>query len=615
MKGAQAMMRELPKGWTSFPLKEVVFSRKGKKPSAVIKQKEKGYSPYLLIDELEGKPARAFTNDPKVPRATERDVLLVWDGSIGKCASGLSGAVGSTIAVLSPKEGLNTKFLEYFIKQSKNYILATSTGTGLQHINKNLLKTLQIPLPPEAEQQKIAEKLEKILTQLTFCSNRFKKVKIILKRFRQSVLMSACSGRLTADWRVSGSVLKPLDRDDARDFPISWHSTTLGKLTSLITSGSRGWAKYYSKSGSIFIRAQNINADFLNLEDIAFVKLPANTEGLRTRVLQNDLLITITGANVTKSALVEQSLKDAYVSQHVALIRPTEDCISKFLFYYIISPNHGRKQLLAAAYGQGKPGLNLNNIKDVSISLPPKAEQEEIVARVEKLLKFADLIEARYSKAIAQVDKLVQSVFAKAFRGELYKASEEKTPQQTKPNLKTESNQSSDVVYFRSIVPSREERYVNCVPSLDLEIAAGAFGEDQRPNFNEWVEINTSRPLKKGMFVAKVVGRSMEPLIPDGAHCLFQFKAPQLRNDMIAVFQLHDSEDPESGGHYTVKRLRAYRQNTDEGVVRKAKLIPENPAFQPITVDEDNVKFIAEFLEVLQPLAKAENRSVRGGHV
>lgn len=173
------------------------------------------------------------------------------------------------------------------------------------------------------------------------------------------------------------------------------------------------------------------------------------------------------------------------------------------------------------------------------------------------------------------------------------------------PSIKKETS-VSDSVYFRSIVPRREDRYVTCVPSLDFEIAAGAFGEGQRPNFNEWVEINTSRSLKKGMFVAKVVGHSMEPLIPDGAHCLFQFKAPQFRNDMIAVFQLHDSEDVESGGHYTVKRLRVYRQNTDEGVVRKAKLIPENPAFKPIPVDEDNVKFIAEFLEVLQPLIKRQ---------
>ena len=105
------METKLPKGWTASPLEDVVASRKGKKPDSVINRETKGYDPYLLIDELEGKPIRAFTNDLKVPRSNKTDVLLVWDGSIGKCASGLSGAVGSTITVFSPNNRLNTKFL------------------------------------------------------------------------------------------------------------------------------------------------------------------------------------------------------------------------------------------------------------------------------------------------------------------------------------------------------------------------------------------------------------------------------------------------------------------------------------------------------------------------
>jgi hypothetical protein len=58
------------------------------------------------------------------------------------------------------------------------------------------------------------------------------------------------------------------------------------------------------------------------------------------------------------------------------------------------------------------------------------------------------------------------------------------------------------------------------------------------------------------MFVAQVVGHSMDPVIPNGAYCLFQFKAPQLKNDRIGLFQLHTVEDPENGGSFTVKRLK-----------------------------------------------------------
>ncbi len=206
---------------------------------------------------------------------------------------------------------------------------------------------------------------------------------------------------------------------DFQEWPSSWRVTRLGALTALITSGSRGWAKYYSDTGSLFIRAQNINADDLNLDEIAFVRLPDRAEGLRTKVQQYDLLVTITGANVTKSALIYNPIEDAYVSQHVALVRLIDVRLSKFLFYSVISPLHGRKQLQSAAYGQGKPGLNLDNIRNVVVGLPPLLEQQEIIRRVAALFQTADVVEARYRTAKAYVDRLTPSILAKAFSGEL----------------------------------------------------------------------------------------------------------------------------------------------------------------------------------------------------
>jgi hypothetical protein len=169
---------------------------------------------------------------------------------------------------------------------------------------------------------------------------------------------------------------------------------------------------------------------------------------------------------------------------------------------------------------------------------------------------------------------------------------------------------------LRRVTPRRDERYTNCVPRLDLKIAAGAFSDDQLPEFEEWVEVNTSLALRKGMFVARVVGRSMEPLIPEGAYCLFQFKAPEMRNEMLGLFQLHSAEDPEQGGSFTVKKLKLSTQaDQEEGSRRVAMLVPENPAFEPIPVEGDDVKFVAEFLEVLRPLTggTAEVSNIKGG--
>ncbi len=155
------------------------------------------------------------------------------------------------------------------------------------------------------------------------------------------------------------------------DYPATWCVVSCDQISSLITSGSRGWAKYYSDKGAVFIRAQDINTDRLLLNAVARVKPPAGAEGTRTRVKENDILITITGANVTKAAVVNCPIKEGYVSQHVALVRPALTELAHWLHLWTIGPSHGRAQLLEAAYGAGKPGLNLDNVREMVIALPP----------------------------------------------------------------------------------------------------------------------------------------------------------------------------------------------------------------------------------------------------
>lgn len=129
--------------------------------------------------------------------------------------------------------------------------------------------------------------------------------------------------------------------------------------------------------------------------------------------------MTITGANVTKSAVVKTDIGEAYVSQHVALVRPVDPAISEYLYLWLVSPLHGRAKLLNDAYGAGKPGLNLEDIREIVVSLPCLAEQQEIVRRVEALFKLADIVEARVRAATKMADRLTQAILTKAFEGGL----------------------------------------------------------------------------------------------------------------------------------------------------------------------------------------------------
>jgi type I restriction enzyme S subunit len=140
--------------------------------------------------------------------------------------------------------------------------------------------------------------------------------------------------------------------------PPNWDATSLGDVCKLVTSGSRGWAEFYSDVGAKFVRAQNIRFGRLRLDELAYVKPPQSTEGSRTRLLKGDLLIVITGAGVPNPAMLDQELGEAYISQHVALVRPTTIELSRWLLTCLMAPLGGRTDLVDRAYGAGKPGLS-----------------------------------------------------------------------------------------------------------------------------------------------------------------------------------------------------------------------------------------------------------------
>ena len=140
---------------------------------------------------------------------------------------------------------------------------------------------------------------------------------------------------------------------------------------------------------------------------------------------------------------------------------------------------------------------------------------------------------------------------------------------------------------------------------MPLRAAAGAFGEPQNvPDEGwDWVEIETHRKLRPGMFVAQVVGKSMEPAITDGSYCLFAAPVAGTRQGKTVLVQLRDTADPETGQRYTVKRYES--EKTEDGDAwhhARITLKPVNPYFQPIVLtgaQEGQLQVIAECIEVL----------------
>jgi len=138
-------------------------------------------------------------------------------------------------------------------------------------------------------------------------------------------------------------------------------------------------------------------------------------------------------------------------------------------------------------------------------------------------------------------------------------------------------------------------------------MAAGTFGKPQHIEDEnwEWVQVKSKHRLRPGMFVAQVTGRSMEPMIPDGSYCLFASPVEGSRQGKTVLVQLRDSVDPETGERFTVKRYESEKvQIGDSWRHTKITLKPLNPEFEAIEladVQEEELKVIAECVEVLEP--------------
>lgn len=415
----------LPTSWTLAPLSDIAEINPKLDKADVADSLEVSFVPMPAVQATTGEinvtETRQFGQVKKGYTAfREGDVLFakitpcMENGKMAivpKVRNGL--AFGSTeFHVLRARSGINAHYIYHFVSSQRFRYDAEHNMTGAvgqRRVPTAYLTDHPIPIPPSCAQNRIVAKIEELLSELCNGIESLETALDQLKVYRQAVLKHAFEGKLTAAWRE--------DRSNSGD--LRWSSAALGDLLDLVTSGSRGWAKYYSSKGNVFIRAQNLKNDRLELDDIAFVQIPENSEGTRTRVQVGDILITITGANVTKTGIVKEGIGPAYVSQHVALARPTEVLVSEFLYWFLVAEAAGRKQLNAAAYGAGKPGLNLDNIRSVVIPLPTKLEQTEIVNRINSILSVVQNCEAAIDAELKRSDALRQSILDKAFSGEL----------------------------------------------------------------------------------------------------------------------------------------------------------------------------------------------------
>tara|TARA_R110000868_G_scaffold306734_3_gene568092 strand:+ start:20252 stop:21643 length:1392 start_codon:yes stop_codon:yes gene_type:complete len=442
-------------------------------PSSTYNYEEKGL-PFFQgkkeFGEIYPVPEKWCSQPKKI--ALKGDILISVRAPVGDVnIANQECCIGRGLAAIQFEGDL--KYLFYLIQSNKHELEKQGTGSTFKAISGNILKNFSIPYPPLPTQHRIVVKIEELFSELDNGVDSLKKAQKQLIVYRQAVLKDAFEGKLTKDWREQQSNLptpedileqikteretyyeqkivewkqelkkwdnggrtgrkpkKPKKQSDISKYsdveekefliiPNNWSWIKSGQIFNNVTSGSRGWAKYYSEHGALFVRITNLDFDSLELnlieEKCQYVDLPGKLEGHRTRIKEGDFLFSITG--YLGMFAIAPNLKEAYVNQHIAIARPINKINNKFFGYWIISKIGGRFYLNKNDRGVTKSGLRLEDIETFPVPICSNKEQNQIVQEIESRLSVVDQLEKTIEENLLKAEALRQSILKKAFGG------------------------------------------------------------------------------------------------------------------------------------------------------------------------------------------------------
>lgn len=438
-------MSELPNGWASCHLSDVVDDAQAGFASGKKDVKE-GLS-HLRMNNISVDGKLNFDLIRTVPRSLASQNHYLRKGDVLICTTNSGTLVGKSalfnvegefafsnhLTRLRVKpQSIHSSYLHHqlwllwknggFERKCKHWVNQST-------LPKDELLSTEILIPPLNEQQRIVVKLEKLLNRVEAAQARLATIPLILKRFRESVLAVACSGHLTADWREQNKSIFPAElqikdngfnltvsEDELETLPATWKWVPLGNYGKC----SRGRFSIRPRNDPRYFGGEY---PFIQIGDlppegglITSHDQTLNEMGLGVSKCfpKGTVVIAIVGATIGNTGILSY---DMCFTDSMVGIETGSEIGNVYVELFLRSRKDNIRQSSYA--GGGQPNIKLETLNPFPLALPPFPEQQEIVRRVGALFKTADALEARYRKAKAYVDKLTQSILAKAFRGEL----------------------------------------------------------------------------------------------------------------------------------------------------------------------------------------------------
>ncbi|MFA5893988.1 MAG: restriction endonuclease subunit S [Candidatus Margulisiibacteriota bacterium] len=412
-----------PNGWVETTLDNIADWGSGGTPKSTEKKYYDGNIPWLIIADLNNgivtrSNKRITENGLKNSSAKWVEigaVLIAMYGSIGKLGiAGIRCTTNQAIAfTTSIWGGIPNWYLFYYLKYQEADLLSMGQGGAQKNISQTILKKYPIPIPPLNEQKRIVAKLDQIMPRIDEVKERLGKVPKIVKRFKQAVLIAAVAGKLTEKWRKQHKV------------EIEWEGKKLQDMAEY-QGGFAFESKRFNKAGNNqVIKIANVKRYGIDITLApAFIDDQYALEACRFRLMPGDVIISMTGTRNKRdygfNAIVQPDTIPLFLNQRVSRLRCNKSSLlPEYLSIYMKTPDF-REFFFKDETGNVNQGnIGADALKLAIIPTPHIEEQREIIRQVNKLFIFADRLETHYRKAKATVDKISQSVLAKAFRGEL----------------------------------------------------------------------------------------------------------------------------------------------------------------------------------------------------
>lgn len=321
--------------------------------------------------------------------------LDILRGSVG--VSDSAGAISPVCTVCRPRRDIDPRFIAYAIRSQAYTGFTRAMARGIREGGADFrrwetLGELPVPAPPVPVQRAIADYLDAETARID---------QLVAARRHQVDLLVARRTALISR-RVEIGQLTPVRR-----------------VISLCTSGPRGWGDFVTDAGTMFIRSANLARTSIRISSaqMAYVPPQSSAEAARSRVRSGDVLVGITGANTGWVGLAGKEHEGAFVSQHVAILRP--DGVLPEWLAYSVAADRCQRSLLASQYGGTKTQLGLEDLRELVIRVPTLDEQVAAMAVLSKAEVDNLAILEALDRAIDLLTERRQGVATSAVTGQL----------------------------------------------------------------------------------------------------------------------------------------------------------------------------------------------------